>query len=173
MNQTSDVRAAAFASLYEASYDAIHAYAARRAGVDVADEIAAETFLIAWRRYDAIPAEPLPWFYGVARNVIHRHHSATGQRRQVQEALEHERPAAAADAAAGDPRLWQAWEGLSPGDRDVLALIAWEELSVADAAHVLGCSPPVFSVRLHRARRRLRQFLDPPVRSLQLSEATR
>jgi RNA polymerase sigma-70 factor (ECF subfamily) len=173
MNRTSDARAAAFLSLYEASYDAIYTYAARRAGVDAADEIAAETFLVAWRRYDAIPAEPLPWLYGVAHNVTLRHHAATGRRRRAQDDLERERPAAAADAGTGDPWLWQAWERLRPGDREVLALIAWEELTVTDAARVLGCSPPVFSVRLHRARRRLQQLLDSPVPSPQLSEATR
>lgn len=173
MNPASDARAAAFSSLYEASYGAIHAYAARRVGVDAADEVAAETFLVAWRRYDAIPAEPLPWLYGVARNVTLRHQAAVGRRRQAQHALERERPAPAAVAGTGDPRLWQAWERLRPSDREILALIAWEELTVADAARALGCSPPVFSVRLHRARRRLQQLLDPPVHCSQLSEATR
>lgn len=174
MNPASDARAVAFSSLYEASYGAIHAYAVRRAGVGAADEIAAETFLIAWRRYDAIPeAKPLPWLYGVARNVALRHHAATARRRQAQDALERERPVAVADAGTGDRRLWQAWERLRPGDREVLALIAWEELTIGDAARVLGCSAPVFSVRLHRARRRLQQLLDPSVHCSQLSEATR
>ncbi len=49
-----------FTALYEARYGAIHAYAARRVGLQAADEIAAETFLIAWRRFDAVPEEPLP-----------------------------------------------------------------------------------------------------------------
>jgi RNA polymerase sigma-70 factor (ECF subfamily) len=55
--------------------------------------------------------------------------------------------------------LWAAWEQLSTVDREVLALVAWEELSVADAASALGCSAPVFSVRLYRARHRLRRLL--------------
>jgi RNA polymerase sigma-70 factor (ECF subfamily) len=61
--------------------------------------------------------------------------------------------------SAGDPSLSRAWELLSDRDREVLALVAWEELSVAEAAAALGCSPPVFSVRLHRARRRLARLL--------------
>jgi RNA polymerase sigma-70 factor (ECF subfamily) len=55
--------------------------------------------------------------------------------------------------------LWEAWERLSAADREVLALVAWEQLSVADAARALGCSASVFSVRLHRARRRLARRL--------------
>jgi RNA polymerase sigma-70 factor, ECF subfamily len=118
-------------------------------------------FLVAWRRFDALPAEPLPWLYGVARNVVLRHHADRGRRQQTRAALELERgwpPLGIGDGGdpeLWDPELWEAWEQLSAADREVLALVAWEQLSVADAARALGCSGPVFSVRLHRARRRL------------------
>lgn len=56
--------------------------------------------------------------------------------------------------------LWRAWEQLSDSDREVLSLTAWEELSVRDAARVLGVPASVFSVRLHRARRRLARDLQ-------------
>ena len=74
-------------------------------------------------------------------------------------ALERERWSAGSGEDGGDLRLWEAWEQLSVGDREVLALVAWEELSVADAARALGCSAPVFSVRLYRARRRLQRLV--------------
>lgn len=160
MSPVTDARAQRFAALYEDSYGAIHPYASRRAGWEAAEEIAAETFLVAWRRFDALPAEPLPWLYGVARNVVLRHHADRGRQRQARAALEGERrwsPLGAGDG--GDPGLWEAWEQLSAADREVLALVAWEQLSVADAARALGCSAPVFSVRLHRARRRLERRL--------------
>src|SRR5579884_2616823 len=80
-----------FTKLYEGSYGAIYAYAARRVGSQAADEIAAETFLVAWRRWDAMPAASLPWLYGVARNVIARHHTASGRQRAIETALAHER----------------------------------------------------------------------------------
>ena len=81
MTLTMDGRAIAFATLYERHYGAVHAYASRRVGaMTAADEVAAETFLIAWRS-DAVPDEPLPWLYGVARNVALRHHEGT--RRQA------------------------------------------------------------------------------------------
>ena len=159
MTVTMDGRATAFATLYEQHYGAVHAYASRRVGFDAADEVAAETFLIAWRRSDAVPDEPLPWLYGVARNVAFRHHEATRRQSRARKAAERECPAPARSDAAGDPAVWEAWNRLRPADREVLALIAWEELSVAEAARVLGYSAPQFSVRLFRARRRLERLL--------------
>ena len=67
--------------------------------------------------------------------------------------------AAADEVAAEDPAGWEAGNRWRAGDREVLALIAWEELSVAEAARVLGCSAPQFSLRLFRARRRLERLL--------------
>lgn len=158
MALTVDVRAIAFATLYERHYGAVHAYAARRVGADSADEIAGEAFLIVWRRWEALPEEPLPWLYGVTRNVVLRHIEAARRQALAHAAVERERPAAA-DANAGDPAVWDAWSRLRPADREVLALVAWEELSVTDAARVLGCSAPQFSVRLFRARRRFERLL--------------
>ena len=139
MSVIMDRRAVAFGTVYEQHYGAVYAYASRRVGVDAADEIAAETFLIAWRRSDAVPDEPLPWLYGVARNVVLRHHEITRRQARAREAAERERPAPVPSEAAGDPAVWEAWNRLRPADREVLALIVWEELSVAEAARVLGC----------------------------------
>ena len=62
---------------------------------------------------------------------------------------------------------------LSPRDEEVLQLIAWEDLDIADAATVLGCSNTACKVRLHRARRRLALMLyvAPDLRNDQLSKA--
>ncbi len=155
-----EARADAFAVLYTRYYGAIHAYAARRVGAEAADEIAADTFLTAWRRWEAMPDESLPWLYGVARNVVLRSREANARQRRTQNALLSERPLPVDDLEFdGDPTLWAAWAQLRASDQEGLALVAWEELTVAEAARVLGCSPPVFSVRLHRARRRLARLL--------------
>lgn len=160
MTLTTDGRAVAFATLYEQLYGAVHAYASRRAGADVADEVTAETFLIAWRRWEALPEEPLPWLYGVARNVLLRQQEAARRQALAREAVQHERPPAGTGVpSAEDPALWAAWARLQPRDREALALIAWEELTVAEAAQVVGCPAPRFSVRLFRARRRLERLL--------------
>ena len=170
-----DGRATAFATLYEQHYGAVHAYASSRVGADSADEVAAETFLIVWRSSDAVPDEPLPWLYGVTRNVGLRHLPARpAARLGAREAAERERPAPARSDAAGDPAVWEAWNRLRPADREVLALVAWEELSVAEAARVLGYSAPQFSVRLFRARRRLERLLaSTPMRSSESSTRPR
>jgi RNA polymerase sigma-70 factor (ECF subfamily) len=153
-------RAKEFSCIYEGLYRRVHAYAARRVGWDAADEVTAETFLVAWRRFDVVPSEPLPWLYGVARHVVLQHLAACNRREAMRQALEFDRPVRVAPQEADDSPLWAAWHQLRESDREVLALIAWEELSVRDAALVVGCSAPVFSVRLHRARKRLEQLLE-------------
>jgi RNA polymerase sigma-70 factor, ECF subfamily len=154
-----------FIGVYTACYDNIYAYAARRLGPDAADDVTAETFTIAWRRIGSVPREPLPWLYRVAGNVILQNRSAAARQHAARRALDAEpRPGPAGE----DHVLWEAWYQLRPQDQEVLALIAWEELSVRDAARALGCAPAVFSVRLHRARKRLErrfQRINPPSES--------
>ncbi len=164
-----------FSEIYRALYGRVHAYAERRLGREAADEVAAETFLVAWRRLDAMPSEPLPWLYGVARNVVLRQRAQHARQATTHEALEFELDRPRSDEGE-DRELWEAWQRLSDADREVLALVAWEELPVAEAARSLGCSAPVFSVRLHRARKRLKKLLLRPAaasaRVSELSEAS-
>jgi len=150
-----------FTELYERCYGSVYAYAARRADRESADEIAAETFVIAWRRFESLPTEPLPWLYGVARNVVMRLLAAREREALTLVGVVNERAISVGTGSDGgsDERLWEAWERLSGRDREVLALVAWEELSVPEAAAVLDCSAPAFSVRLHHARRRLARLL--------------
>jgi RNA polymerase sigma-70 factor (ECF subfamily) len=148
--------AGAFSRMYENHYAHVHAYAARRVGKDAADEIAAETFLIAWRRFNELPERSLPWLYGVARHIVLQHRAALARQELIRKSLEFE-PAAGHEGE--DSVLWDAWQQLSHRDREVLALVAWEQLPIRDAARVLDCSPSTFSVRLHRARRRLERRL--------------
>lgn len=160
MAAVSDEPARRFAAVYEATYPAVYAYASRRVGPGAADEVAAETFVVAWRRFEAVPSDPLPWLFGVARNIVLRYRASVQRQRQTEHALRLEREPVGFDREdRADAELWDAWEQLSARDREVLALVAWEELSVGDGARVLGCSAPVFSVRLHRARRRFERLL--------------
>jgi RNA polymerase sigma-70 factor (ECF subfamily) len=145
-----------FSWLFDAHYAPVRAFAERRVGRDLADEVTAETFLVAWRRLEAVPAEPLPWLYGVARNVVLRQRGESARQAKTRELLARERPGPVAqDDGEQHDGLWRAWDQLSDTDHEVLSLTAWEELSVRDAARVLGVPASVFSVRLHRARRRL------------------
>jgi RNA polymerase sigma-70 factor (ECF subfamily) len=132
----------------------------RRTEAGAAEDVAAETFLVAWRRLDAIPADALPWLYGVARKTLANHRR--GARRRValvarlSQALS--RPIgsdAAGDAVARRSSIVAALGRLSERDREVLRLVAWEDLDRPRAARAAGCSERAFAVRLHRARRRL------------------
>lgn len=163
-----------FSGLFEANYAHVRAFAARRVGSDLADEVTAETFLVLWRRLDAVPAEPLPWLYGVARNVILRQLRASARQAKVRELMASERLGPRVEDDPEHEALWRAWEHLADNDREVLSLTVWEELSVRDAALVLGVPASVFSVRLHRARRRLEHHLRQTTSSVvpAIQEAT-
>lgn len=145
-----------FEAIYRRHVDAVHAYARRRAAADVAEEVVAETFLVCWRRLDRVPENELPWLYGVARKAL------ANQRRALRRRQEAERPLAAEDDAtvAPDLRLRDALAQLSSRDRELLALVAWEGLTLAEAAVALGCSHVACRVRFHRAKRRLARLLD-------------
>lgn len=153
-----------FSAIFEAHYAAILAYAIRRSSSEAdAQEAAAETFSVAWRRFDQLDdTSPLPWLYGVARRVIANRRRSNARRIRLIDRLgSFLSPAQAApegESTRLDPVL-RALARLSDADQEVLRLVAWEALSNGETALVLGCSPANVSVRLHRARRRLARAL--------------
>ena len=155
----------AFRELFEAAYDDLLLFVERRAHLAVAEDVVAETFLIAWRRLDEVPkslGEARAWLFTVARNVLHNR-QRSDQRQQslaLRVLREPDAPSSAeADLAATRIDLVKAWQRLSSADQEVLTLTAIEDLTGPQAARVLGISRPAFSLRLLRARRRLRQHL--------------
>ena len=155
--------AAAFTRLFEAHYDAVLRYGRRRADEQTARDVAAETFLVAWRRADQVPDDALPWLYAVARNCLA---NVTRHDRRTAHALPHLAAAATtpdpADAVADAAYVRAAIARLPERDREALLLVTWEDLSTRAAARAAGCSPAAFAVRLHRARRRLAVLLAEP-----------
>jgi RNA polymerase sigma-70 factor (ECF subfamily) len=157
--ESDPARTERFDRLFAAHFDDVRAYAWRRDPA-TADDVAAETFLVAWRRLDDVPAESLPWLIGVARNV--RLNALRGQRRRT--ALD-ARLAATAAPAVGEPEhplsdgLRATLAALSERDREVVLLAAWEGLDTAGIARALGCSRANASLRLFRARKRLAALL--------------
>lgn len=160
-----------FVALYREYYGDVLRYARRRVGVHAADDVVAETFLVALRRPEAIPSDPLPWLYGVARRVV-----SNGERSQRRadrleirlRAASREDPANDADLAgevAQRMLVDQALAALSTGDQEILMLVAWEGLDVKEAARALGCTAAAAAVRLHRARRRLQRALTAAART--------
>jgi RNA polymerase sigma-70 factor, ECF subfamily len=139
---------------------AVFAYALRRTSPEDAADVVAETFLVAWRRLDDVDERTaLPWLYAVARRVLLSQQRATRRQHEIAQRVAAE-PPEAPETAPGSPRVLEALASLSEAEREVLMLTAWEELSSSEAARVLGCSPTAYRIRLHRARRRLRERLD-------------
>jgi RNA polymerase sigma factor (sigma-70 family) len=157
-----DGREDVFNALYDAHYAAVRAYAWRRDPA-CADDIVAETFLVAWRRLDDVPRDwELPWLLAVARNTylnIQRGERRRSQRESSAARLEEVAEVQHDGFCDGDDRVLQLLTHLSPPDQEVLRLLAWEGLDRSAIARVLGCSRANVAVRLHRARRRLQALL--------------
>jgi RNA polymerase sigma-70 factor (ECF subfamily) len=150
-----------FESFYRTHYEAVLAYALRRSTHETAIDATAETFLIAWRRFDEISGNPVPWLLGVARRVLANQFRSTSRSQALVDKLRAEItvPVAPRSPDPADTPVIEAFARLSPLDREALALIAWEGLEPREAARVLGMSAVAFRSRLHRARRRLEKAL--------------
>ena len=152
-----------FERIYRENFRAVLRFAAMRIDPERAKDVAAETFLVAWRRLDDVPAEPRAWLLGVARKVIAGQFRSQTRRDALATRLELERDGSgdlAATVAERDEVL-AAFAALRERDREVLRLVAWDGLDAAEAAAVLGVTQIAFTVRLHRARRRLENALEP------------
>ena len=164
---------ARFEALYRASYGAVLRFAARRTDRATAEEVAAETFAVAWRLLDGIPdRDPLPWLYVVARNELaNRRRAAASDREKAASAgaLLEQRGRDPADALAERDSVLRAFARLSEPDRQALRLVAWENLSHAAAARVAGTTRLAFAMRVSRARRRLAAALADADRDPALS----
>jgi RNA polymerase sigma factor (sigma-70 family) len=149
-----------FTALYREHHWRVSDFAQRRVGPDLAQEVVAETFLVAWRRLDDIPGAAIPWLYRVALYEI-----ANLRRRQAKAVRLHD---ALRQGGAGTAMEYEekdvtelaravatSFAHLKPRDQEILRLAAWEQLSSSEGAAVLQCSVPAYRMRLHRARIRL------------------
>lgn len=163
------VRDVAFRGLYAEHFDAVLGFALRRTDrpEDAAD-VAAETFVVAWRRLSHVPAggATRPWLYGVARRVLANHRRGEGRRAALGNRLRHQLATAMADVAdevCHRADVTAAMARLSARDEEILQLHLWEGLESREIADVLGLPGAVVRPRLSRAKARLRQLLgnDP------------
>jgi RNA polymerase sigma-70 factor, ECF subfamily len=154
-----------FEAAYRELYAPLCGYALRRVREpEDAAEVIAETFATLWRRFDRCPQgdELRPWLFGVARRVIAN--QRRGERRRS--ALSERLAANAELGAAPHPdettsELVRAFASLSDSDRELLSLVAWEGLTREELAVALGTNRAAVRLRLHRARKRLRDALPP------------
>jgi RNA polymerase sigma-70 factor (ECF subfamily) len=151
-----------FEVMYRTHCGAVRSFVHRRVRVAVADDVVADVFVIAWRRIGDAPSDELPWLLAIARGVL-----ANRRRSDARQLALRERLAATTVAPAEqepevlgqESRLVLALGSLKRRDQEVLLLVGWDGLDRAQAATVLGITAGLFSVRLHRARRRLRRAL--------------
>lgn len=147
-----------FEAIVAAVHEPVQRYLRRRTDPASADDVLGEVLLVLWRRLDDVPADlPLPYAYGVARGCLaNDRRSAVRRERVVHRLAQHHRRAEEPD---GDDALAEALEALPDADRELLRLWAWEQLAPRELALVLGISANAVSIRLHRAKQKLREAL--------------
>jgi RNA polymerase sigma-70 factor, ECF subfamily len=158
---------ASFRRLFDEAYRPLLAYALRRTeNAADAEEIVAETLLIAWRRRKELPIGDgrIPWLYGVARRLVANQRRGRQRRSRLERALvplarSSQDPEQTAQLVDATRAVVAAMRRLPDTDQEVLRLAAWEGLSHAQIAISLGCSENGAALRLHRARQRLREQL--------------
>ncbi len=156
-----------FGEVFDVYFEEIHAYVARRLGPQNASDVAAETFLAAFRkrgRYDETRASVRTWLYGFATNLVGKHRRGESRALRAMQRLAPEEAAEAPEerilnAQALRGPLAGALAGLSRGDRDVILLVALAQLSHEEVAVALGIPYGTVGSRLNRARKKLRATL--------------
>jgi RNA polymerase sigma factor (sigma-70 family) len=159
-----------FGIIFDRYFTEIHRYIARRLGLDAADDLAAETFLTAFRkrrRFDPDRGIVRAWLYGIATNHISKHQRGAARASRAMARTppplpdegHADRVIDRVSAAAFARDLAAALARLTDGDREVLLLVALAGLSHAEVAGALGIPYGTVGSRLSRARRRLRAEL--------------
>lgn len=144
--------------------DAVLRFLRRRMEAETAEDVFAEAMLVVWRRFEDVPADPLPWLYVVARNCLRdAERSARRRTRLVNRIVAVDPPGVAYDPGADDElasEVGEAIKRLRPADAEVLRLWAWEELSPPEIATVMSISANAATIRLHRAKKKLREQME-------------
>ena len=162
-----------FAAVYDAYFRQIHGYVAARLGWAAADDLAAETFLVAYRKraaFDPVRGQLRPWLFGIATNLVAKHRRDEARRyaalsrmplvpQQEQDAGQEDSILARVSAQRLAGRLTAALRGLAAGDRDVLVLAAVAQLGYQEIAAALDIPAGTVASRLSRARSKVREAL--------------
>lgn len=156
-----------FRALFDAHFKDVLGYALRRVGdIDAASDVAAEVFIVAWRKLDSMPtgSEARPWLFGVARNVVLNERRGIRRRNNLAIRVasvidQHVKEFDDGQDQAEIERVLKAIEQLNEDERELLRLVAWEELTPTEAAAVLGIPAVTARTKLHKARTKLRTIL--------------
>lgn len=156
-----------YRALYSETYRDVLRFVQRRVHPSRAEDVAAEVFLTAWRRFEDVPRRPddaRAWLFGVARKSLLNDRRAQGRREALAVRIAEIAPlstSAPEDIAALRADVARAWQRLSSTDQEALSLAVFDDLSSSQAALVLGITPVGYRLRLLRARRSLRRQIEP------------
>ncbi|MDT7804676.1 MAG: hypothetical protein QOI78_8109 [Actinomycetota bacterium] len=157
-----------FTEVHDRHFAAVYRYVAGRLGAQVAEDVAAETFLVAFDRrktFDATRGDLRAWLFGIATNLVSRHRRKEARHYRALARLETPRPAEGHENRVLDAgRLGKALSRLTAGERDVLLLVALADLGYAEVAEALGISAGTVGSRLSRARKKLTPVLAQEAR---------
>ena len=155
-----------FHALFEEYYRVVARFVRTRGhGSADADDLIAGAFEVAWRQMDKVPEgrEALPWLLGIARNLSRNARRKSQREASFVNALSTvtvpwaEMPI---EDRAASAEVMGALGQLKPVDRDLILLVAWDELTPSEAGQVLGLRPVTARSRLHRARQRMSALLE-------------
>lgn len=159
-----------FATIFDRYAPVVHGYLSRRVGV-LADDLASETFLLAFRGRTGYAPDRGPvraWLFGIATNLVRRHARDEERRYRafgrvaghIEVTTELGEVAGRVDAHALRGELAEALAALSGEDRDVLLLWTYPQLSYAEISVALDIPVGTVRSRLHRARSKVRDRLS-------------
>ena len=160
-DETAAQRRARFDELAPGLIEPLRRFLVRRTDPATADDVLADTLLVCWRRLDDVPEEALPWAYGVARNCLANAERGVRRQERVAARIAVVDPPAEVSTSGGerDNAVTEAMAALRPEDAELLRLWAWEQLTPAEIATVLDVTANAVSIRLHRARGKLKDEL--------------
>lgn len=160
-----EVRRARFEVLAPQIVEPVRRYLARRTDAATADDVLSETLLVCWRRLEDVPKDnPLPWVYRTAANCLANAQRSARRQQRVAGKIAVLDPPREAPEPVGDLDLSEAMAQLNSDEVDVIRLWAWEQLSAAEMATVLGVSPNAATLRFHRAKLKLATILKDQAR---------
>ncbi len=154
-----------YQELFGSNFESLWRFVRRRVAVaEDADDVTAEVFTVAWRRRAEWPPpdERRLWLYGVARHVLAGHHRTNTRQRRLAGRLVDvgQVEPSSPEPTLADDTLWRALARLDHTDRDLLIMRAWDGLAIPEIASLLECTTNAASIRLTRARAKLRVELE-------------
>ena len=161
-----DTRKARFVAVYEGHVDAVMVHCLRHLRRSSAEDAVSDTFLIAWRKLDQLPADPRGWLIVTAHNVIRNQYRTQARSVALETRLQQITRIAADPAHVTAERradLLTALKALTDDEREAVMLVSWDGLTGSEAARALECSPGALRVRVHRARQKMAAAIGDPV----------